>query len=61
MEYIRITKENLESEHICCAIAGNKDPQVLAKKAWMKDRMDEGLVFYTYVPAFYCKCRTAAF
>lgn len=45
MEYIRITKENLESEHICCAIAGNKDPQVLAKKAWMKDRLDEGLVF----------------
>lgn len=40
MEYIRVTKENLESEHICCAIASNKDPQVLAKKAWLKEQMD---------------------
>lgn len=45
MEYIRITKENLEEEHICCAIASSKVPQVLAKKAWMKERLDEGLVF----------------
>lgn len=34
MEYIRITKENLESEHICCAIAGKKDPQYLAYKGF---------------------------
>ena len=45
MEYIRLTKENLESEHICCAISGNKDPQVLSKKVWLCDRLDEGLVF----------------
>lgn len=45
MEYIQITKENLESEHICCAISNNKDPQVLSKKRWMKDRLEEGLVF----------------
>lgn len=45
MEYIKLTKENLETEHICCAISSNKDPQVLAKKAWLKDRLDEGLVF----------------
>ena len=25
MEYIRVTKENLEQEHICCAISNNKD------------------------------------
>ena len=25
MEYIRLTKENLEKEHICCAISNNKD------------------------------------
>ena len=24
MEYIRVTKENLEKEHICCAISNNK-------------------------------------
>ncbi len=63
MEYIRITKENLEAEHICCAIAGKKDPQVLAKKEWMKNRLDEGLVFLKgdirgkcfieYIPAEY--------
>ena len=45
MEYIRITKENLEEEHICCAISNNKDVQVASKKAWLADRFDEGLVF----------------
>lgn len=63
MEYIRITKENLDSEHICCAISNNKDPQVLAKKAWMKERLEDGLVFIKgnirgkcfieYIPAEY--------
>ena len=45
MEYIRVTKENLESEHICCAISNNRDAQVMSKKAWLADRLDEGLVF----------------
>ena len=45
MEYIRVTKENLEKEHICCAISNNKDIQVSSKKAWLADRFDEGLVF----------------
>ena len=37
MEYIRVTKENLEKEHICCAISNNKDIQVSSKKAsWKK-------------------------
>ena len=45
MEYIRVTKENLEKEHICCAISNNKDVQVASKKAWLADRFDEGLVF----------------
>ena len=45
MEYIRVTKENLEEEHICCAISNNKDVQVSSKKAWLADRFDEGLVF----------------
>ena len=45
MEYIRVTKENLEKEHICCAIANNNDVQVASKKAWLADRFDEGLVF----------------
>jgi hypothetical protein len=29
MEYIRVTKENIEKEHICCAISSNKDIQVI--------------------------------
>ncbi len=45
MEYIRVTKENLEQEHICCAISNNKDVQVASKKAWLADRFDDGLVF----------------
>ncbi|MBQ1386918.1 MAG: GNAT family N-acetyltransferase, partial [Erysipelotrichales bacterium] len=63
MEYIRITNENLESEHICCAISNNKDVQVASKKAWLKDRLAEGLVFLKstergkcfieYIPAEY--------
>lgn len=42
MEFIRVTKENLEKEHICCAISG---AEAQSKKAWMQSRFDEGLVF----------------
>ncbi len=45
MELIQITKENLAKEHICCAISNEKDPQVSSKKAWLSDRLDDGLVF----------------
>ena len=45
MEYIRVTAENIEKEHICCAISNNKDVQVSSKKTWLKDQFDEGLVF----------------
>ncbi len=45
MEYIRVTGENIENEHICCAISNNNDIQVSSKKAWLKERFDDGLVF----------------
>lgn len=45
MQYIKVTKENLENEHICCAISNNKDVQVMSKKNWLKERFDDGLVF----------------
>ncbi|NCB92653.1 MAG: GNAT family N-acetyltransferase [Clostridia bacterium] len=45
MEYIQLTADNIEKEHICCAISNNKDPQVISKKGWLRDRMKEGLVF----------------
>ena len=54
MEYIRVTKENLEKEHICCAISNNKDVQVSSKKAWLTDRFDEGLVFLKSVERGKC-------
>ena len=63
MEFIRITQDNLEQEHICCAISNNKDIQVMSKKAWLRERLDEGLVFLKcnvrgkcfieYIPAEY--------
>ena len=63
MEYIKVTKENLEQEHICCAISNNRDVQVSSKKAWLADRFDDGLVFLKsiergkcfieYIPAEY--------
>ena len=43
MDYIRVTKENIDGEHICCAMSGK---QSLAKKEWLKQRFEEGLVFY---------------
>ncbi len=45
MEYIKLTLDNLEKEHICCAISNNKDIQVASKKAWLKERIKDGLVF----------------
>lgn len=43
MDYIRITKDNIDSEHICCGMSGKQSE---VKKQWMKERFEEGLVFY---------------
>jgi len=43
MNYIRITKDNIDREHICCAMSGK---QSIAKKEWLRQRFEEGLVFY---------------
>lgn len=51
MEYIRISKENIDREHICCAMSGK---QSLAKKEWLRKRFDEGLVFYRSVGCGKC-------
>ena len=53
MEYIKVTKENIEKEHICCAISNNSDIQVISKKNWLKERFDDGLVFLKST----CKCQ----
>jgi len=54
MEYILVTKDNLEKEHICCAISNNNDIQVSSKKSWLKDRFDDGLVFLKSVERGKC-------
>ena len=61
MEYIRVTNENIDKEHICCAISNNNDIQVSSKKSWLQERFDEGLIslkseergkcFIEYIPA----------
>lgn len=60
--FITLTRDNLDAEHICCALADKKSSTgVAAKKAWLSDRMEEGLrfvkldrrgkVFIEYLPA----------
>lgn len=54
MEYVRVTKDNLEKEYICCAISNNNDVQVASKKAWLSERFDDGLVFLKSVERGKC-------
>lgn len=70
MEFFKITKENLEKEHICCAISNNKDIQVASKKAWIANSLNDGLVFLKstergkcfieYIPAEKAWCPVSA-
>jgi ribosomal protein S18 acetylase RimI-like enzyme len=59
---IDLTLDNLDQEHICCALSGGtNDGGVAAKKAWLRERLQEGLrfkklnirgkVFIEYLPA----------
>ena len=41
MHYIRITKENIDKEHICCAMSGK---QSIVKKEWLKQSFENELV-----------------
>ena len=45
MEFIKVTKENLGKEHICCAISNNKDIQVSSKKHGSQIGSTMGLCF----------------
>jgi ribosomal protein S18 acetylase RimI-like enzyme len=46
MEIINVNESNLNSEHICCAISDKKGENCVAlKKAWLKERFSEGLLF----------------
>ncbi|AWB44758.1 GNAT family N-acetyltransferase [Paenibacillus sp. CAA11] len=47
MTYLQITKENIDREHICCALGAKQyEDAVREKKQWLSDRMEEGLKFY---------------
>jgi ribosomal protein S18 acetylase RimI-like enzyme len=46
MEIITVDQDNIEREHICCAISDKKgETCVELKKAWMKERFRDGLTF----------------
>lgn len=45
-EYINLNLENIESEHICCAISDKKHQEgVRLKKEWLKERIKDGHIF----------------
>ena len=45
-DFINLTAENIESEHLCCIIRSKKPhPGVEAKRKWLSDRLNEGHVF----------------
>ena len=45
-QFINLTENNIDREHLCCAISDKKHQAgVSAKKNWLKDRIAEGHVF----------------
>lgn len=45
-EYTNLTLENIEKEHLCCAIADKKHEHgVELKKEWLKEQLQEGHIF----------------
>ena len=44
--FMNLTLNNLDTEHICCAISEKKHQiGVSVKKQWLKERIEEGHVF----------------
>ena len=44
--YVTLTPDDLDAHHLCCALGDKKhEAGVAAKKAWLVERMAEGLVF----------------
>lgn len=45
-DFVDLTPDNLDEHHVCCALGDKKHLQGVAdKKAWLRARMAEGLVF----------------
>ena len=46
MTYITLTKENIETEHICCAFSDKKcSDSYQKKKEWLEREIDNGFIF----------------
>lgn len=46
MEWITLTKENIDREHICCSLSDKKGENcVSSKKAWLNSQFENGLIF----------------
>jgi ribosomal protein S18 acetylase RimI-like enzyme len=46
IEFVNLTTENLESEHLCCIIRSKKPHKGIdAKRQWLSERLKEGHVF----------------
>lgn len=47
MKYISLTKETIDSEHICCAFSDKKCSESYElKKQWLKNEFDNDYIFY---------------
>lgn len=45
-EYVTLTKENIDAEHLCCIIRTKKPhPGVEKKREWLRERLSDGHVF----------------
>lgn len=45
-QYVNLTLENIDEEHICCAIGDKKYQKgVVSKKKWIKSKLEKGHVF----------------
>ncbi len=45
-QYVNLTLENIDEEHICCAIGDKKHQKgVVSKKKWIKSKLEKGHVF----------------
>lgn len=45
-DFVNLTTENLDTEHLCCIIRSKKAHQgIEAKRQWLSDRLNEGHVF----------------
>jgi len=45
MNIIEVNRDNIDREHVCCALSDGFDACAAAKKAWMKGRFEDGLTF----------------